>query len=117
MEGKFDLNDMVVQLKQVNKMGSIKGLIGMIPGMNQFSDQIDEQQANKDIKTNVAIIESMTKEERENPELIRMSRKHRIANGSGTSVAQVNKLLSQFEKMKSQMKMMSRLGKGNGWKM
>ena len=117
MEGKFDLNDMVVQLKQVNKMGSIKGLIGMIPGMNQFSDQIDEQQANKDIRTNVAIIESMTKEERENPELIRMSRKHRIANGSGTSVAQVNKLLSQFEKMKSQMKMMSRLGKGNGWKM
>ncbi len=117
MEGKFDLNDMVVQLKQVNKLGSIKGLIGMIPGMNQFSDQIDEQQANKDIKINVAIIESMTKEERENPELIRMSRKHRIADGSGTSVAQVNKLLSQFEKMKSQMKMMSRLGKGNGWKM
>lgn len=117
MEGKFDLNDMVVQLKQVNKLGSIKGLIGMIPGMNQFSDQIDEQQANKEIKINVAIIDSMTKEERENPDLIRMSRKHRIADGSGTSVAQVNKLLSQFEKMKSQMKMMSRLGKSNGWKM
>ena len=117
MEGKFDLNDMVVQLKQVNKLGSIKGLIGMIPGMNQFSDQIDEQQANKEIKINVAIIDSMTKAERENPDLIRMSRKHRIANGSGTSVAQVNKLLSQFEKMKSQMKMMSRLGKSNGWKM
>ncbi|MDD3923602.1 MAG: signal recognition particle protein [Erysipelotrichaceae bacterium] len=117
MEGQFDLDDMAYQLKQVNKLGSIKGILQMIPGMNQLSDQVDEEQANKDIKINVAIIESMTKEERSNPDIIRMSRKHRIANGSGTTVAQVNKLLSQFEKMKSQMKMMSRLGKNKGWKM
>lgn len=117
MEGRFDLDDMAYQLKQVNKLGSIKGILQMIPGMNQLSDQVDEEQANKDIKINVAIIESMTKEERSNPDIIRMSRKHRIANGSGTTVAQVNKLLSQFEKMKSQMKMMSRLGKNKGWKM
>ncbi|MDD2591689.1 MAG: signal recognition particle protein [Erysipelotrichaceae bacterium] len=117
MEGRFDLDDMAYQLKQVNKLGSIKGILQMIPGMNQLSDQVNEEQANKDIKINVAIIESMTKEERSNPDIIRMSRKHRIANGSGTTVAQVNKLLSQFEKMKSQMKMMSRLGKKKGWKM
>ncbi|MDD4643115.1 MAG: signal recognition particle protein [Erysipelotrichaceae bacterium] len=117
MEGRFDLDDMAYQLKQVNKLGSIKGILQMIPGMNQLSDQVNEEQANKDIKINVAIIESMTKEERSNPDIIRMSRKHRIANGSGTTVAQVNKLLSQFEKMKSQMKMMSRLGKNKGWKM
>lgn len=117
MEGQFDLDDMAYQLKQVNKLGSIKGILQMIPGMNQLSDQVNEEQANKDIKINVAIIESMTKEERSNPDIIRMSRKHRIANGSGTTVAQVNKLLSQFEKMKSQMKMMSRLGKKKGWKM
>ncbi len=117
MEGQFDLDDMAYQLKQVNKLGSIKGILQMIPGMNQLSDQVNEEQANKDIKINVAIIESMTKEERSNPDIIRMSRKHRIANGSGTTVAQVNKLLSQFEKMKGQMKMMSRLGKKKGWKM
>ncbi len=117
MEGKFDLNDMAYQLKQVNKMGSIRSLIQMIPGMNQLSNSIDEDQANRDIKVNVAIIESMTKEEKENPDMIRMSRKHRIAEGSGTSVAQVNKLLSQFEKMKTQMKMVARMGKGQGWKM
>ena len=117
MEGKFDLNDMAYQLKQVNKMGSIRSLIQMIPGMNQLSNTIDEDQANRDIKVNVAIIESMTKEEKENPDIIRMSRKHRIAEGSGTSVAQVNKLLSQFDKMKTQMKMVARMGKGQGWKM
>ncbi|MEA5026269.1 MAG: signal recognition particle protein [Erysipelotrichaceae bacterium] len=117
MEGSFNLNDMAYQLKQVNKMGSLKSLMNMIPGMNQLSDSIDEEQANRDIKLNVAIIESMTKEERENPDIIRMSRKHRIADGSGTTVAQVNKLLSQYEKMKDQMKMVSRLGKSKGWKM
>ena len=117
MEGQFDLSDMAYQLKQVHKMGSIKGLINMIPGMNQLSDNIDEDQAARDIKLNVAIIDSMTKEEKADPSIIRMSRKHRIADGSGTTVAQVNKLLSQFEKMKDQMKMVSRLGKSKGWKM
>ena len=117
MDGKFDLSDMVYQLKQVHKMGSLKGLINMIPGMNQLSDNLDEDQAARDIKINVAIIDSMTKEEKADPSIIRMSRKHRIADGSGTTVAQVNKLLSQFEKMKDQMKMVSRLGKSKGWKL
>ena len=116
MSGQFDLNDMAYQLRQVNKLGTISGILSMIPGLNQFSNQIDDEQANKEMKINLAIIDSMTKEERANPSIIRASRKYRIAAGSGTSVAQVNKLLSNFEKSKKQMGMLGKIGRSQGWK-
>ena len=116
LSGKFDLNDMAYQLRQVNKLGSIKGILGMIPGLNQFSNQVDEEKANIEMKINLAIIDSMTKEERADPSIIRASRKHRIAEGSGTSVAQVNKLLSSYEKTKKQMAMIGKIGKAQGFR-
>ena len=116
LSGQFDLNDMAYQLRQVNKLGSLKSIMGMIPGMNQFSSQIDEDKANSEMKINLAIIDSMTKEERANPSIIRASRQSRIAEGSGTSVAQVRKLLQTYEKSKKQMGILSKLAKGGGFK-
>ena len=116
LSGQFDLNDMAYQLRQVNKLGSLKSIMGMIPGMNQFSSQIDEDKANSEMKINLAIIDSMTKEERANPSIIRASRQSRIAEGSGTSVAQVRKLLQTYEKSKKQMGILSKLAKGSGFK-
>jgi len=112
MSGQFDLNDMAYQLRQVNKLGSIRGILGMIPGMNQFSAQVDEDKAQSEMKINLAIIDSMTKEERANPSIIRASRQSRIAAGSGTSVAQVRKLLQTYEKSKKQMGLISKIAKG-----
>lgn len=101
-ENKFDMNDLLDQMKQIRKMGSMKSIIGMLPGLgDKLKDiDIDDRQLNR-IE---AIITSMTKAEREKPSIINPSRKKRIANGSGTKVEEVNRLLKQFEQMQKVMK-------------
>lgn len=103
----FDLEDFLKQLQQIKKMGSITKLLQMIPGVGQLGDLAP---AEKEMKKVEAIIQSMTKKERRKPEILDASRKKRIAGGSGTTVAEINKLLKQFEQMKKMMKM---LGNGN----
>ncbi|CAM3664039.1 signal recognition particle protein [Erysipelothrix urinaevulpis] len=109
MKGQFTLDDMLVQLQQVSKMGPLSGLLKMVPGANQFAGQIDDADASEGIKKTEAMIQSMTKEERNNPDLIRSSRKRRIAKGSGTTTTDVNRLLNQYKKMQKQMRMLSRM--------
>ena len=110
-KGNFDLNDLSQQLKQLQKMGGLGGVMGMLPGVGKIQKQLS--QANIDeriLKRQQAIISSMTREERKKPELIKASRKQRIANGSGVSVADVNKLLKQHMEMQRMMKQMKKLG-------
>lgn len=111
MSGQFTLTDMLVQFQQLKKMGSLGGMMKLIPGMGQLAGQLDEAKADNKMKKSEAIILSMTMEERENPNILRASRKNRIAKGSGTSVADVNRLLSEFEKMKQVMKQMGAMSK------
>lgn len=102
---QFDFNDFLAQLQQVKKMGNVKDLMGMIPGMGKAMKDVEiEDDAFKHIE---AIIYSMTPKERANPDLINGSRKTRIASGSGTSIQEVNKLMKQFGDTKKMMKMMS----------
>ncbi|MBQ5810711.1 MAG: signal recognition particle protein [Clostridia bacterium] len=107
-ENKFDLNDLLDQFKSIKKMGSVKSLLSMVPGMDrQIADaDIDERQ----LYRTEAIILSMTPKERRKPELINFSRKKRIAAGSGTSLEDINKLLRQFEQMKKMFKQMNSKG-------
>lgn len=101
---KFDLNDFLKQLQMIKRLGSLGSIIKMIPGLNQIGDIAP---AEKEMKKVECIIQSMTLEERKHPEILKSSRKIRIAKGSGTEVSDVNKLLKQFDQMKSMMKMMS----------
>ena len=101
---KFDLNDFLKQLQNIKKLGSLGSILKLIPGMSQIGDLAP---AEKEMKKVEAIIQSMTFEERKKPEILKASRKQRIANGSGTEVADVNRLLKQFEQMKNMMKMFS----------
>ena len=108
-KNSFGFDDFLSQIKQVQKMGSMKDLIGMIPGANKISpDDIDED-AFKGIEV---IIQSMTPKERSQPKLLNHSRKKRIALGSGTKVEDVNRLIKQFEQMQKMMKMVQRGGAG-----
>lgn len=114
----FDLNDFLSQMQQVKKMGSIKDILGMmpIPGMNKIN--LDDVNLNEKTISHVeAIISSMTKEERQKPAIINGSRKRRIANGSGRSVQEVNKLLKDFDNAKNAMKMMNGMMKGKKGKL
>ena len=106
MQGTFTLDDMLEQIEQMNKMGSLKGVLKMLPNSKQLMNQIDDDVAAKSMKTSKSIILSMTKDERNDPSILKASRKHRIAKGSGVTITQVNQLLSQFEKTKQQMQMM-----------
>jgi signal recognition particle subunit SRP54 len=111
MEGRFDLNDMLSQLQQIQRMGDMKGILGLIPGLGQAVKQIDESKLDaKNFKRQEAIIQSMTPKERKVPDLIKASRKQRIAAGSGTTVADVNKLLKQHQQMETMMKRMKKMG-------
>ncbi|WP_068084417.1 signal recognition particle protein [Polycladidibacter stylochi] len=113
-KGHFDLNDLAEQLKQMEKMGGMSGLMGMLPGVGKMKKQLEA--ANLDdnvIKRQVAIIQSMTKKERAKPDLLKASRKKRIAAGSGMQVADVNKLLKMHRQMADMMKAVSK-GKGKG---
>lgn len=114
MSGRFTLDDMLSQVRQINKLGSFSGIMKMIPGMNQLAGQIDDAKAQNDVKRMEAIICSMTKEEKENPGILRASRKTRIAKGSGVQVSDVNKLLKQYEQMQQMMQMMGQMQKNGG---
>ncbi|GBQ87570.1 signal recognition particle protein [Asaia krungthepensis] len=113
MAGKFDLDDYASQLRQIGKMGSISGILGMLPGMGKLKDKLGDQDLDTSIfKRHQAIISSMTKDERKTPSIIKASRKKRIAAGSGTTVQEVNKLLKQFDDMSTIMKRISKMGLG-----
>lgn len=105
MKDQFDLNDFLSQLQQIKKMGNVKDLMGMIPGMGKAIKDVDIP--DDAFKATEAIILSMTPKERVNPSLLNPSRKNRIALGSGTNIQEINKLLKQFEDMRKMMKMMS----------
>ena len=109
----FSLEDFLEQMHQLKKMGSLDQIAGMLPGVNASSlknAELDESQ----MARTEAIILSMTKKERLRPDIINGSRRKRIANGSGTSVEEVNKLLRQFEQMKKMMKQFSNMGRRRG---
>ncbi len=107
MKNEFDLNDFFDQLQQLKKMGSIQGLIEMVPGLNKMVPKQDLE--NLDFKPIEAMINSMTREEKHNPDIINGSRRQRIARGSGTRVQEVNMLLKQFGEMKKMMRSVSKL--------
>ena len=107
-ENKFDMNDLLDQLRQIQKMGSIKSIISMIPGVGDKLKDVDVDE--KQFVRIQAMITSMTKAERSKPSIINPQRKRRIAAGSGTKVEDVNKLLRQFEQMQKMMKQLG--GKG-----
>ncbi len=109
-KNQFDFNDFLTQLEQVKKMGNMKDLLGMIPGMGKAMKDVNID--DNSFKPVEAIIRAMTLQERENPDLINGSRKDRIAKGSGTSVQQVNQLLKQFGDMRKLMKTMNKMGGG-----
>jgi signal recognition particle subunit SRP54 len=114
LEGKFTLEDYLEQLQQVRKMGPLQGIIGMLPGVPKELKNADV--GDDELNRVEAIIRSMTTEERRNPEVINGSRRSRIANGSGTSVSQVNMLLNQFKEMQKMMKGFGGLTRAKGKK-
>ncbi len=114
-EGKFDLNDLSDQLRQMQKMGGLGGIMGMMPGMGKMKDQmaaagLDDRLFGRQL----AIISSMTPKERANPDILKHSRKKRIAAGSGTDAAQINKLLKMHRQMADMMKAMGGKGRKGG---
>ena len=110
-KGQFSLDDYLSQLRQMKKMGGIEGIMSFLPGVSKIKNQMDQAGVDeKIVSKNEAVILSMTKKERTNPKIIDGSRKKRIANGSGTDIATINKLLKQFKMMSEMMKKMS---KGN----
>jgi signal recognition particle subunit SRP54 len=114
-ENKFDLNDFLGQLQQIKKMGNIKDVMGMIPGMSSAIKDVDI--SNDSFKPIESIIQSMTPKEREKPEMIDNNRKKRIAGGAGRTIQEVNNLLKQFEQMKKMMKRFNNMGPGSKMKM
>ncbi len=108
LSGQFDLEDFLDQMQKVKKLGPLGQLMEMIPGMGKMTGDVDLSGAEKELKRIEAIIQSMTPEERRYPKIIKASRKRRIANGSGTSVQEVNALLRQFREMQRMMKQFRR---------
>ena len=112
-KGKFDLEDFANQLKQMGKMGGVSGLLSMMPGVSKAQKIMAENKiSNSMIDKQIAIISSMTKKERADPDIIKASRKIRISKGSGTKVQDVNRLLKQFLQSQKMMKRMKSMGKG-----
>jgi signal recognition particle subunit SRP54 len=110
-KGSFDLDDMANQLRQIRKMGGMSGMMGLLPGIGKIKKQLEGANIDEGIlKRQEAIISSMTKAERRNPDLLKASRKRRIALGSGTTVQDVNRLLKQFQDMQTMMKKVKKLG-------
>ncbi|CAD5248971.1 MULTISPECIES: signal recognition particle protein [unclassified Imperialibacter] len=107
-KNQFGFDDFLSQIDQIKKMGNIKDLMGMIPGMGKALKDVDVD--DDSFKPIEAIIKSMTPKERENPDLINGSRRQRIARGSGTSIQEVNNLMKQFEQMRKMMKTMNKMG-------
>jgi len=107
--GTFSMNDYLSQLRQMKKMGGMEGVLSMLPGVSKIKKQMDDANIDENIiKTNEAIILSMTQEERLNPKIINSSRKKRISSGSGVNPSTINKLLKQFKMMTNMMKKMSK---------
>ena len=104
-ENSFTLDDLLVQYESISKMGGVKDMLSMLPGMGKFKIREEDIDESKMVKMK-AVIQSMTKKERLNPQIIGSSRKIRIAKGSGTSVQEVNRVLKQFEQSKLMMKQM-----------
>ncbi|TPW30955.1 signal recognition particle protein [Martelella alba] len=114
-KGKFDMNDLAEQLKQMQKMGGMGGIMGLMPGMSGMKDKMSAAGLDDSVfKRQLAIISSMTRQERTNPDVLKHSRKQRIAAGSGTTAADINKLLKMHRQMADMMKAMGGKGKGAG---
>ena len=111
MSGHFDLNDMLAQMEQINKLGSMGGLLKLIPGMPKISEE-DQEKAKKQMDKTKAIIFSMTPQERKDPSIIKNSRKVRIARGCGMTNQDVNRVLNHYDQMKKMMKEMGARTKG-----
>jgi signal recognition particle subunit SRP54 len=113
-KGKFDLDDYLSQLKTIQKIGGLGGMMNFLPGVNKIMDKIDRSKIDeKLLLRQEAIILSMTKKERRNYEILNASRKKRIADGSGTSVQQVNTLLKQYRQISEMMKKVSKMNPKN----
>ncbi len=112
-KGRFNMNDLKMQLEQMIKMGGMDGIMGMMPGMGKMAKQVqDAGFDDKILKQQIALIQSMTKLERANPQILQASRKKRIAKGAGLEVADLNKLLKMQRQMADMMKKMGKMGKG-----
>ncbi|MEZ4867994.1 MAG: signal recognition particle protein [Caldilineaceae bacterium] len=111
-EGEFDLEDFLQQLQQIKKLGPLSDLLNMIPGVNRMMKDVDPNMAEGSLKKTEAIINSMTRQERQRPDVLNASRRRRIAGGSGTTVQDVNMLLKQFRDMQKMMKQMGIMGGG-----
>ena len=109
-KNKFDFEDFLVQLGQIKKMGNIKDLMGMIPGIGKQIKDMDIDE--KHFKKLEAMIQSMTPAERQDPDILNGSRRKRIADGSGSSIQDLNQFIKQFEEMRKMMKMMNKMGGG-----
>ena len=109
-KGQFDLNDLAQQMKQLQKMGGLGGIIGMLPGIGKMQKQLEGKVDEKIVKRSLAIISAMTPKERRVPDIIKASRKTRIAKGAGVQVQDVNKLLKQHQEMARMMKQVSKMG-------
>jgi signal recognition particle subunit SRP54 len=116
MKGRFTLEDWLDQMKQMKKMGPLGQIMDMLPGqMGQAARQVDPKQIEDSFKQSEAIINSMTRKERRDPDILNASRRRRIAAGSGMQVQDVNRLIKQFREMQKMMKMMQKTGgKGLG---
>jgi signal recognition particle subunit SRP54 len=111
LAGTFTLEDYAAQLRQIGKMGSISSIVGMLPGMGQLKQQLEGANIDQKVfRRQEAIIGSMTKKERQKPEIIKASRKKRIAAGSGVSVTDVNRLLKNYDDMSDMMKRIGKMG-------
>ena len=112
-KGRFNMNDMKMQLDQMMKMGGMEGMMGMMPGMKKAAKQIEESGMDDSVlKRQIALINSMTKKERANPQLLQASRKKRIAAGAGLEVRELNQLIKMHRQMSDMMKKMGKMGKG-----
>ena len=110
MDGRFTLDDLVKQMKRIQKMGSLGGLMKLIPGMPSISEE-QREKGEQEMRTMEAIVNSMTQEEREHPEILKNSRKVRIAKGSGKTNADINRMLKKYEQMKEMMKQLQQYKK------
>ena len=111
-KGQFNMNDLKAQLQQMQKMGGMQGVMGMLPGMGKMQKQMDEAGLDdRMLRRQVALIDSMTKTERRNPDLLQASRKRRIAAGAGLEVQELNRLLKMHRQMADMMKKIGGMGK------
>jgi len=109
-KGQFDLDDYITQIRMIKKMGGLGSIMNFLPGVSKLSSKIgDLTSGDKTLASQIAIVNSMTKKERKNPDILNASRKKRIATGSGTTVQQVNILLKQFKQISTTMKKVSRM--------